>query len=104
MKSYVKLYGPSIDKGIDALNELLKDLTKRYQYGEMVSHIISVVDPSLDLLTGKLIRKGREYLGDYDFVVEWEQSPTFEQVRGLIRQIDEALLYTGCRYSITTKD
>jgi hypothetical protein len=104
MKSYVKLYGPSIDRGIEALNKLLKELHKRYQYGEMVSHIVSVVDPSLDLLTGRLIRGGRESLGDYDFSVEWEQEPSFEQVRGLIRQIDEALLYTGCRYSIVTKE
>lgn len=103
MRSYIKLYGPSIDRGIDALDELLKELGKRYQYGDMVSHIISVVDPSLDLMTGKLIRGGRESLGDHDFVVEWEQEPTHEQVRGLIRQIDMALLYTGCRYTITTK-
>ena len=104
MRSYIKLYGPSIDRGLDALDELLKDLSKRFQYGDMVSHIISVVDPSLDLLTGKLIRGGRENLGEYDFVVKWVQEPTFDQVRGLIKQIDEALLYTGCRYTITTKD
>ena len=104
MKSYIKLYGPSIDKGIDALDELLKELSKRYQYGDMVSHIVSVVDPAIDLRTGKLIRGGRENLGEYDFVLEWEQEPSFDQVRGLIRQIDEALLYTGCRYTITTKD
>ena len=104
MRSYIKLYGPSIDRGLDALDEMLKDLSKRFQYGDMVSHIISVVDPSLDLLTGKLIRGGRENLGEYDFVVEWVQEPNFDQVRGLIRQIDEALLYTGCRYTITTKD
>lgn len=103
MKSYIKLYGPSIDKGIEALDDLLKDLKKRYQYGDMVSHIISVVDPSLDLITGQLIRQGREQLGEYDFAVEWEQIPGHEQVRGLIRHIDEALLYTGCRYTITTK-
>jgi hypothetical protein len=103
MKSYVKLYGPSIDKGIEALDDLLKDLKKRYQYGDMVSHIISVVDPSLDLITGQLIRQGREQLGEYDFAVEWDQIPRHEQVRGLIRHIDEALLYTGCRYTITTK-
>jgi len=103
VKSYIKLYGPSIDKGMEALEELLKDLKKRYQYGEMVSHIISVVDPSLDLITGKLIRDGKEFIGEDDFVIKWEQTPSFDQVRGLIRQIDEALLYTGCRYTITTK-
>ena len=82
---------------------MLKDLKKRYQYGEMVSHIISVVDPSLDLITGKLIRDGKEFIGEDDFVIKWEQTPSFDQVRGLIRQIDEALLYTGCRYTITTR-
>ena len=103
MKSYIKLYGPSIDKGMEALNDLLKDLKKRYQYGDMVSHIISVVDPSLDLITGQLIRQGREHLGEHDFIIEWDRIPNFEQVRGLIRQIDEALMYTGCRYTITTR-
>ncbi len=102
MKSYVKLYGPSIDRGIEAMNGLLRNLKKRYQYGEMVSHIISVVDPSLDLLTGTLIRGGRETLGEHDYVVEWEQAPNFEQVRALIRHIDEALAFTGCMYTITT--
>jgi hypothetical protein len=72
MKSYIKLYGPSIDKGIEALDDLLKHLKKRYPYGDMVSHIISVVDPSLDLITGQLIRKGREQLGEHDYIVEWE--------------------------------
>jgi len=103
MKSYIKLFGPSIDMGLDALNRLIKDLGKRYQYGEMVSHIVSIIDPSIDLLTGTLIRKGREELGEYDFVVEWSQAPSAEQVRSLIKRIDEALLYTGCRYTITTK-
>ncbi len=103
MKSYIKLYGPSIDKGIEALDDLLKHLKKRYPYGDIVSHIISVVDPSLDLITGQLIREGKEQLGEHDYIVEWEQAPAFDQVRGLIRQLDEALLYTGCRYTITTK-
>jgi hypothetical protein len=103
MRSYIKLYGPSIDRGYDALDDLLKELQKRYQYGEMVAHIISVVDPSIDLYTGKLIREGMETLGENDYVIEWEQEPSFKQVRGLIRQIDEALLYTGCRYTMVTK-
>jgi hypothetical protein len=103
MKSYIKLYGPSIDKGVESLDDLLKHLKKRYPYGNMVSHIISVVDPSLDLMTGQLIRKGRERLGEHDYIVEWEQEPTFDQVRGLIKQINDALMYTRRRYTITTK-
>ncbi|UCD45490.1 MAG: hypothetical protein JSV27_03085 [Candidatus Bathyarchaeota archaeon] len=103
MKSHVKLYGPSIFRGLEAMDGLLKDLKKRYQYGEMVSHIISQVDPSLDLMTGSLIRGGRESVGEYDYVIEWEQPPTVEQVRSLIRHIDETLAFTGCMYTITTK-
>ena len=104
MKSYIKLFGPSIDKGIDALDDLLKDLGRRYQYGDIISHVVSVIDPSLDLMTGKLIQRGKEQLGEYDYAVEWAQDPNFEQVRGLIRHIDEALLSTECRYTITTKE
>lgn len=103
MKSYIKLFGPSIDKGLEALNQLMKELRKRYQYGDMVSHIVSVIDPTIDLMTGTLIDRGFTQLGDFDFVIEWQQTPTPEQVRMLIRRIDEALLYTGCMYRITTK-
>jgi hypothetical protein len=103
LKSYIKLIGPSIDKGLDAMDGLLKNLNKRFLYGETVSHIVGVVDPTFDLKTGSLVRKGRETLGDDDYVIEWEQPPTSQQVRGLIRLIDESLVFTGCRYTITTK-
>lgn len=103
MKSYIKLYGPSIDRGIEALEERFRNLNRQFPYGEMILHAISIVDPSIDMVTGNLVREGQEELGDYDYVVEWNQNPTMEQVRGLIRQVDEALLYTGCRYTITTK-
>jgi hypothetical protein len=43
-------------------------------------------------------------VGDYDYAIEWQQPPKPEEVRPLIRRIDEALLYTGCRYTITTKE
>ena len=103
MKSYIKLYGPSIDRGIDALDELTRDLKNRYKHGESISHIISIIDPDYDMITGKHILKGIEQLGEYDYYVEWMFPPTTEQVRGLIKCIDEALMYTGCRYTITTK-
>jgi hypothetical protein len=103
MKSYIKLYGPSIDRAFDALDEKFKELNKHYPFGEIILHAISHVDPSIDMVTGSLVQRGREELGDYDYVVEWNEEPKMEQVRGLIRQVDEALLYTGCRYTITTK-
>lgn len=103
MKSYLKLYGPSIDKGIDALERKFNEIKEHYPYGDVIYHAISIVVPSYDMATGRLVKEGREELGEYDFVVDWNQEPTIEQVRGLIRQVDEALMYTGCRYTITTK-
>jgi len=103
MKSYIKLYGPSIDRAIEALEERFRDLNRHFPYGKVILHAISLVDPSIDMVTGDLVQEGREELGDYDYAVEWNQEPTVEHVRGLIRQVDEALLYTGCRYTITTK-
>jgi hypothetical protein len=103
MKSYIKLYGPSIDRAFDALEERFRELSRHFPFGKVILHAISIVDPDIDMVTGNLVRGGREELGDYDYAVEWNLEPTMEQVRGLIRQVDEALLYTGCRYTITTK-
>lgn len=103
MKSYIKLYGPSLDRGFDALNNLVKELKKQYPYGEYISRIISTIDPSVDLLTRENISGGEQILGDIDFVFEWQGTPRWEQIRGLMRSIDDALLYTGCSYTIATK-
>ena len=102
MKSYIKLFGPSIDKGIDALDDLLRNLRKRFHLGERISHIVSIVDPSIDLKTGEYL--SHQQLGEFDFFVEWLTPPNVEHVRELTRRIDEALLYTGCRYTITTRE
>ena len=104
MKSYIKLYGPSIDKGQKALEKMIQRLSKRFPYGKMISHIVSLIEPSLDLATGERITSGHRILGEYDFVIEWKELPSKDNVRLLIRRIDEALLYTGCRYTITTKE
>jgi hypothetical protein len=103
MNSYIKLYGPSIDKGYEALIQMMESLGTIFKYGDMVSHIVSTIDPSMDIRTGRLISRGLEVLGEYDFIIEWKENPSLEQVRGLMKHIDEALLYTGCRYTITTQ-
>lgn len=103
MNSYIKLFGPSIDKGYSALIDMVESLGKTFIYGDMVSHIVSTIDPKMDLRTGRLIGRGVEVLGEHDFIIEWKENPSLEQVRGLMRQIDDALMYTGCRYTITTK-
>jgi hypothetical protein len=48
LRSYIKLMGPSIDKGIDALDNVLGDLRRRYHIGGRVSNIVSIVDPTID--------------------------------------------------------
>ena len=104
MKSYLRLIGPSIDRGIEALNRLVAELEKKYPYGEMITHIMSVIQPGVDLRTGGMISKGQIQLGDFDYVIQWKEIPTAEQVRSLVRNIDDALQNTGCRYMITTKE
>jgi hypothetical protein len=101
--SYIKLYGPSIFKGQQALENLIEDFGKKIEYGDMILHVVSVINPSLDLLTGELFGGGQFTIGEYDFAFEWKESPSKEQVKKLIQRIDDALLYTGCRYTITTK-
>jgi hypothetical protein len=49
MKTYLKLIGPSIDKGIDALEKKLnelKKLDKQHLYGDIIYHAISKLVPS----------------------------------------------------------
>lgn len=104
LKRYIKLYGPSLDRGFEALNNLIKELKKQYPYGEYISHIISIIDPSVDLLTRENILVGQQILGDIDFIFEWKGTPRWEEIRGLMRSIDDALLYTGCSYTISTKE
>ena len=103
MKSYIKLYGPSLDRGLEALDSMVKNLGKGYPLGDEILQILSIVDPSLDLKTNQLVGGGLELLGDYDFVIEWKQSPNMAQVRALMRKVDDSILYSGCRYTITTK-
>jgi len=98
MKSYIKLYGPSLSKAQVALRKLVKGLDP-IQYGS----IVSTIDPTMDLLTRSMIKSGREMLGDYDFVIEWIGEPAAEQIDKLTQKIDETLTPTGCRYTITTK-
>jgi hypothetical protein len=104
MKSYIKLYGPSIEKGYDALTEMMKNMSRGFKYGDMISHIITTIDPQLDLNTGQLLGTGVEVLGEDDFIIEWKIKPSLEQVKALMRRIDNALMYTGCRYTITTRE
>jgi hypothetical protein len=86
-KSYIKIYGPPIEKAFVALENLAKNLPK-----------ISKGAISSTMITG-----GEVVMGDYDFVFEWGEEPTEESLRLLIFNIDEVLSDLGCRYTIATK-
>lgn len=60
--------GPSIDRGIDALDNMLGELRRRFYIGERVSHVVSIVDPTIDLVSGENVSPGQ--LGEYDFYIE----------------------------------
>ena len=46
------------------------------------------------------IRKGITW----DFAFEWNVTPTIEEIKNLISRLDECILTTGARYTITTVD
>ncbi len=86
MESKIKIYGPPINKAINELQKLAKELPT-ISNGEISRSII----PS-----------GETLMGDFDFIFHWAKEPDEKQLRQLIFSIDEALKDIGCRYTITT--
>ena len=86
MESKIKIYGPPIDKAINELQKLAKELPT-ISNGEISRSII----PS-----------GETLMGDFDFIFHWAKEPDEKQLRQLIFSIDESLKDIGCRYTITT--
>ena len=50
-----------------------------------------------------ILSKSGKSLGTHDFFFEWFQKPSVAQVEELIVKIDEALVPTKARYTMTTK-
>lgn len=88
MKSYIKIYGPPMEKAMKALEDLAKDLPTISKGAISKTAIVS----------------GEFTMGNYDFAFEWADKPTERTLRTLIFNIDEALEALGCRYTIITKD
>ena len=86
-KSYIKLYGPPMDKALNELEKLAKDLPK-ISHGELGHGII---------------KEGEIIVGDYDFAFVWGEEPVERTLRLLVFNIDEALSKVGCRYTMITK-
>ena len=99
MKSCIKLFGPRIFEGLEALEAMVKEIKEDVSYGRVMTRI----DPSLNLITKEMIADGEEVVGGYDFVIEWRGKPSPKSLRELIRKIDRVLAPSGCRYTITTQ-
>jgi hypothetical protein len=87
MRSYIKIYGPPIDKAITELQKLAEELP----------------NISNGKISRSVVLSGEIMIGDYDFAFEWVKKPDEKQVRHLIFKIDESLRDLGCRYTIATK-
>ena len=127
MRSYIKLYGPPVLDAIQALEKLAIDTPEVCIMDPLIE--ASLADIGLTSVGGgiepsvqtrvmnyfreykeispdrclKILSKGIGGMGDYDFMFEWNTKPNDEQVRGLIKNIDDCLKPLGVRYTITTK-
>ncbi|MHA2233377.1 MAG: hypothetical protein ACXAB4_12915 [Candidatus Hodarchaeales archaeon] len=80
--SYIKFYGPSISKALDAVHNAVANLPEM-AHGDIL--------------------EGETTIGLFDYAFVWNMSPRTDQIRKVIRTIDEAITPTGARYTITTK-
>ena len=105
MKSYVKLYGPSLSKGLKKLEELISN--KEEMSGKEILTPSQTerhgLEPTLIKGLGIIPKQSKTTVGEYDFVIEWLKDPMVEDIKTLIKTIDNALKGTGCSYMITTR-
>ena len=118
MKSSIKIYGPPVLDAIMALEKVSVDLPEvcimdklierdftgfkspeyvREHFSDKLNAIISVKR------CGNIISKSGESVGEHDFYFEWFKEPTMDQLKTLIKKVDDALAPLGVRYTITTK-
>lgn len=83
-RTYVKLYGPPIEKALKELEKLAKEL------------------PNVSKGKISTLKDAEVMIGEFDFVFEWDDEPTEDMLRLLIFNIDEALHHIGCRYTVST--
>jgi len=131
MISYIKLYGPPVYDAIKALEKMSIEMPEVCIMDTMIEATIpsssygpddrmggtplipggatGVYEYFRDLgqitmeRCGSIISGSGEGLGEHDFYFRWFKEPDMEQLKKLIRQIDETLKPLGVRYTITTK-
>jgi hypothetical protein len=117
LRTYVKIQGPPLGKALDELEKIAKKMPKVTHYHFLVGYQGSPgsgdslgdkypmpTAPDLgDKVTHSLISKSGHLLGDYDFFFEWDEDPTWKEMRELISKIDKSFTKLRCKYELTTK-
>lgn len=116
MRSYIKIYGPPVLKGIKALETIAIDVPEVCIMDTIIAEGLPAFKSRDGIMSyfgalggipvercDKIISKSGAALGEYEFFFEWFTKPTLEQLNELIGKIDEALTPIGCRYTITNK-
>jgi len=116
MRSYVRIYGPPLLKGIKALEKMAVNMPEvciidtmiesampQFNTQEGVMNYFSSVGGIPEKRCGNIISKSGIKMSDFDFVFEWFKEPKMEQVNVLIEMIDDVLTPLGVKYTITTK-
>jgi hypothetical protein len=128
MKSFIKVFGPSLLNAIRKLEKIAIDMP---EVCVMDTAISSEISPNLARDLGgyvvesystvstfffnrtsvkvpvercqTIISKSGKNLAEYDFYFEWFGKPSMKQIEKLIEKIDEALTPLGVMYTITSK-
>jgi len=118
MKSHIKIYGPPVLDAIMALEKVSVDLPEVCIMDKLIErdyagfndpeYVRGYWEETLNALIdvkrcGTIISKSEESIGENDFVFEWFAEPTLDQLKALIKQVDDALAPLDVRYTITTK-
>jgi len=117
LRTYVKIHGPPLGKALDELQKIARKMPKVTHYHFLVGYpgapvgLGAVGDaypipraPDIgDKVTHPLISKSGHTLGDYDFFFEWNEDPTWKEMRELIAKIDKSFTKLRCKYTLTTK-
>jgi hypothetical protein len=118
LKSCIKFYGPPILPAIKAMEKLSLNIpevcimnmfieagpaTFASTEGTMSYFGVEPTNARGRERCHSIISKSHEKIGDFDFVFEWFEEPSIDQINMLIAKIDETLKPLGVRYTITTK-
>ncbi len=98
MKTYIRLFGPGLKSAIERLEDLSiihEELVHQKSY-------LPLLEPSKDEDHLRILQQGHVFVGSYDFVFTWKESPSEKDINALITEIDASFKDVSARYTITT--